>query len=593
MPHPDDLLTRLLAELADLAPDDQENLGELGERLAEQRLRVAIVGEAKRGKSTVANALLDRNVLPVGVAPLTAIATRLVHGEEEHVEVAFIGGRREHRPLSDLAGLVTEQANPGNRLGVTDIVVHLDAPILARGLEIVDTPGTGSVHEHNASEADRAIAAMDAAIVVLTADPPISAAERDLLTRITNTSVATFVLLNKIDYLDGTARAEAEAFTADVVQAAAGTRQRIYPVSARRALAGVDGGFAAFLTAFDRYLDTARAGDVRRSVAGHAARLTRRLLDETRLTLWAAQLRDAAAADRVAAFRTVLADVAHARQDADDLVHGETGRLLAQLNQAAHQAGRDLTRRISRQLDAELAGPLADASPADIQRRGRQRLVELTAPAVAQWRAQQNRRLEEGLTHLDARLVADLDHELDRVRDQAADLLGLDLAVPASPERLLPDREYVTSYAEDVGQTELLAGAIRRRLPGELGRRRAVSFVRRQAAHLVPQQIGRSRGDLQYRLTESRHRLLTAVERRYRDATERLAAALDAADRLAADTPAARRHRDQLQQREATLRDLLDRIENAAATTADPARTYGSAPAPAAAPDARVGVPTR
>jgi hypothetical protein len=258
-----------------------------------------------------------------------------------------------------------------------------------------------------------------------------------------------------------------------VIQAATAARPRIYPISARRAVTGIDGGFAAFLTAFDRYLTTERAGDVERAVAGHADRLTRRLLDEVRLTLHAAQMRSAAAADRVAAFRTVLTDVARRRQD-------------------------------------------------------------------------------------------------------AGDLLGLDLAVPTTTERLLPAHEFVTSYAEDVGQTELLAGAIRRRLPGEFGRNRVREYVRRQVADLVLQQIGRSRADIQYRLSESTHRLLAAVERLYRESSERLLAALDDAHRLAAETPEARRSREQLKQREAALLGPLNRLGQVMAASREPVWTHRS-----------------
>jgi hypothetical protein len=58
--------------------------------------------------------------------------------------------------------------------------VSVDAPFLACGVEFVDTPGTGSVYAHNTSEAELALETMDAAVFVLTADPPVSASERDL-----------------------------------------------------------------------------------------------------------------------------------------------------------------------------------------------------------------------------------------------------------------------------------------------------------------------------------------------------------------------------------------------------------------------------
>jgi hypothetical protein len=186
------------------------------------RLRVLIAGEAKRGKSTVANALIGSPVLPAGVTPLTAIATTLVHGTDEHVTVTFENGTAERRPLGDLPGLVTEPGNPGNRLGVAEVTVHLDAPLLAEGIELVETPGTGSVYEHNTRQAQRALETLDAAVMVLTADPPPSAAERDLLHKIAERSVATFVLLNKADRLDPAERSEALAFTTRIVSGGPG-----------------------------------------------------------------------------------------------------------------------------------------------------------------------------------------------------------------------------------------------------------------------------------------------------------------------------------------------------------------------------------
>ena len=45
------------------------------DRLDAARLRVLVVGEAKRGKSTLVNAMLGREVLPSSVTPLTAVTT--------------------------------------------------------------------------------------------------------------------------------------------------------------------------------------------------------------------------------------------------------------------------------------------------------------------------------------------------------------------------------------------------------------------------------------------------------------------------------------------------------------------------------------
>jgi ribosome biogenesis GTPase A len=61
-------LASALNELAALGTDrEREQLAALLDRLDAARLRVLVVGEAKRGKSTLINALLGRDVLPSGV----------------------------------------------------------------------------------------------------------------------------------------------------------------------------------------------------------------------------------------------------------------------------------------------------------------------------------------------------------------------------------------------------------------------------------------------------------------------------------------------------------------------------------------------
>jgi hypothetical protein len=51
-------------------------------------------------------------------------------------------------------------------------------------LSVVDTPGVGSVYQHNTVTAETAMRTMDVAVSVLTMDPPISAAEYDLLSKV-------------------------------------------------------------------------------------------------------------------------------------------------------------------------------------------------------------------------------------------------------------------------------------------------------------------------------------------------------------------------------------------------------------------------
>jgi hypothetical protein len=564
MPGSESVLASALNELAVLGSDrDREQVAALLDRLDEARLRVLVVGEAKRGKSTLVNALLDRSVLPSGVTPLTAVATTVRYGDDERAEVRFLDGHEEKHPLTALTDLVTERGNPGNRRRISGVTVYVAAPVLAGGVELVDTPGTGSVFESGTQTAHEALRSMDAAVFVLTADPPVSASERDLLAQVTRLSMTTFSVLNKSDHLDEPGLAEALEFTLEVLREA-GHPGRVYPMSARDAQAGQDAGFAAFRADFTAYLSSRGAADLHASAIAQARRLAASLLDEIAVTRTAAGMRVGDAADRVRQFGERLAEVTVHGRDAVTVVNGESGRLLFALNDAAEHDRPRLARAVARQLDSLFDTSLRDASGGEIERQGRERLATFASAAAEAWRQRQRELIEQGLAAADARLAAALVTELDVLRESAAELLGLDLAVPEPEGRLAESRRFFYTAGEDVGQTELLAGAVRRRLPGEFGRRTARDHLRREAPDLVGRHIGRARGDLQYRLSEATRAMARVVEQRYADGTSRIRSALATAAELrnASAAEAADAERD-MSRREAALRHVTDLLDQA------------------------------
>ncbi|MFC0860892.1 dynamin family protein [Sphaerimonospora cavernae] len=571
MEHPQSLVRALERLDGRLPAPARERLAELRRRLREDRLRVLIVGEAKRGKSTVVNALLGRLVMPTGVVPVTALPATVTFGEPDCLSVGYRDGRVEERPIDDLPLFVTESANSANRLGVTSVVVRLDAPLLARGVEIVDTPGVGSVHEHNTAQAESALETMDAAVFVLTADPPVSASERELLARVAGSSVRTFVLLNKVDYMHPEACAEALAFTRQVVEQATGVRMRVYPVSARRAAVGIEtAGFAAFTADFADYLRQRRATDLRTSIALQACGLVRHQLDEIYLAQRAGQMRAGEAAGRLTRFHDLLNTVHHHRHDAVDLASGESRRMLAELNASAEQQTRTLSDQVRTDLERYLSTELSAAGAGEIEEQGREHAVTLIRDVVEQWRDQQGRRLEGGLSALDDRAVTDLTRNLNRVRESARHLLDLELALPDSGGRLLEVTRFFYDFPRTTGQIDLLAGTVRRALPGEIGRRRAREHVLREAADLACCQVGRSRADLQYRLSQSTRRLVFTLENRHAEAVEHLIKVLDQVEKEAGATSAETAARQQaLREEAAELTGLTQMLESFTADAAD------------------------
>jgi hypothetical protein len=152
------------------------------------------------------------------------------------------------------------------------------------------------------------------------------------------------------------------------------------------------------------------------------------------------------------------------------------------------------------------------------------------------------------------------------LRDSASELLGLDLEVPEPDGRLTESRRFFYTAGQDAGQTELLAGAVRRWLPGEFGRRTVREQLHRAAPGLVASQVGRARGDLQYRLAEATRALRRAVEQRYADGTDRIRSALGAAAELREASAAEAEEKErELAEREAALRHVMGLLDQAAA----------------------------
>ena len=66
-------LAHIAAELGDLALASDARAEH--DRLVEARFFVACLGQFKRGKSTLLNALVGQSILPVGVVPVTSVVT--------------------------------------------------------------------------------------------------------------------------------------------------------------------------------------------------------------------------------------------------------------------------------------------------------------------------------------------------------------------------------------------------------------------------------------------------------------------------------------------------------------------------------------
>jgi GTP-binding protein EngB required for normal cell division len=209
-------LGRLAQELR--AEPVAEEARELAARVSEGRFYVACVGQFKRGKSTLLNALVGDAVVPTGFIPVTAVPTVIRFGEAIHARVRMRDASWRDIAMTDLKEYVTEELNPENKKAVDGAEVFVPSPLLSSGMCFVDTPGLGSVFTGNTATTQAFIPHIDAALVVVGADPPIAGEELALVEAVGKQVQDLILVINKSDRTSDPERAAAVKFTREVLE---------------------------------------------------------------------------------------------------------------------------------------------------------------------------------------------------------------------------------------------------------------------------------------------------------------------------------------------------------------------------------------
>jgi ribosome biogenesis GTPase A len=505
-----------------------DQLAALAERLAALRLQIAVVGQFKRGKSTLMNGLIGLDVMPTGVVPVTAIATKVEASPSFTLSVelqngatsAWTGGDADD--LRDqLRHYVTEAGNPKNRLGVASAAISVPSDLLADGIVLIDTPGVGSTLRHNTEAAESALADCDAAIFVVSPDPPMTETEAGYLKQVAREAARIFIVLNKSDLLSPGERAEAEAYLRRTARdVLSDVEPTLFVVSARQALqAKQDGNQAALVASGLPVLEAAltglmggeRVATLEAAIAGKAAGVARALLFQTRVTLQALRLPVADLASRLGRLDQITNGLDDVRLATRDVLAGDERRLLEEIDERAKEQ-RERAARILRTTIGRGEATGLDKAEAWLKARGE--IDGLFNAELDASTAIVSQRLAERFEAHQARLG----ELLDATRAATAEILEVPLWAPAPAPRFEMRRAPYWVENWNISLSPFTPGAFEKYMPPAWRAGATARRVERDMAAIVTRNVE----NLRWALGQS-------VRDAFRSFSARLSSQLDAA----------------------------------------------------------------
>jgi len=514
-----------LKEASNLEGMNQEACAHLAKKLDEHAFNLVVAGEFKRGKSTVINAFLGTNLLPTAVVPLTSVVTLLQYGEHPLVTVVYENGQERVVDLDALPEYVTERGNPKNVKGVHEVAVSYPAEWLKGGIRLVDTPGIGSVHQHNTDVSYQYLPQADAVIFVASVDQPVSRAELDFLIHIRRYAGKVFCLLNKLDYLSEADLAESVAFATGALHDALGVPVPVFPVSARLALEGCTAQtpellarsrFPEFDAALRQFLHE-EGGEVWvESVRRNLLRLLAevKLAIELELRALAAPLAQLEA--NLQAFSIKKRDTLQAKSDFDALLEAEGKKLVREKVEPDLDAfRRTLVPRLHAALE-DWYDELRPQGSATLKKGLEERLIAEVRAAFDAWRAEEDPAVGEAFERLCGRFWQSIQNTADELMRYSAELFAIPFATVGAEHLWQRPSDFSYKFWQVLPSLMMLTDGFVQMLPGALGHPIILRHARQRAAALADTQSGRLRYDFDERIKKSvrdfRREMLERIE---------------------------------------------------------------------------------
>lgn len=203
------------------------------DRAEDRSFEIAVFGRVSSGKSSLLNAVLNVDVLPVGVTPVTAVPVRITCGEKPALKVSFVDSQAKTYEVLRLREFATEQQNPGNTKHVARITVTILSSRLCDGISFVDTPGLGSLATSGEAETLAYLPKCDLGVVLIDAGSTLTEVDLRTILALQEAAIPAHILLSKADLLDQQDCEKIVEYIRQHIISKTGQNLPVYPVSVR------------------------------------------------------------------------------------------------------------------------------------------------------------------------------------------------------------------------------------------------------------------------------------------------------------------------------------------------------------------------
>jgi len=488
----------------------KELLPLIGNKLEANIFTLVVVGQFKRGKTTFINTLLGADVLPTAIIPLTSIITILKYGNKVEAIVFMNDGSKKKIPIKEIQHYATEKYNPKNEKGVDRVEVFYPSSYLKSGVQIVDTPGVASVHEHNTEITYQYLPQADAAIFLVSVDPPLTQAELLFLQDLKKLVSRVFFIQNKIDIVSDTDRQEALDFTKSIIEKRADFKNiTIYPLSAKEALEAKvenDRGRLAKsgLLDFEKSLEQFLLEDKGNVLLHSSADKIRSVINEE---LFLAELEEKSLhtplkelESKLADFRLFLSEINQEGRD--------SGRLFAEEIKELQKEGleEDLE-KLKKEKTKELIAKVDDLATVH-KKTSNKKFIELLNEFLANeirniftdWRGEEESKLKQQLEKILGRFIDRINKLFKKIFVSSSELFGVSQREVTIRETLPAEIEFRFQTEDESSMLSMTLDALKIILPEIITHRMVWGESRERAKMLVDRHSGKLRYDFSQRM---------------------------------------------------------------------------------------------